>query len=283
LTTTTVAQAIAGAARSLEAAGIDDALLEAEVLAAHALATTRSHVLAQFSSSLSDADALRFEDAVARRLRREPLAYITGQREFYGIDIRCGPGALIPRPETELVVEIALEHIARIGGTADVVDVGTGTGAIAVAIAANAPGARITAVDASDDALRIARQNIDVQGLGDRIALRRGDMLEGLGAFDVMVANLPYVTEREWATLQPEVRDWEPRGALVAGSLGTEANERLLEQAPAHLRRGGIVVCEIGATQGAAMRAPAGSCFPEARIHVRTDLAGLDRVLVVET
>ena len=313
----TIAEALAATARRLETAGIDDAHLEAEVLLAHTLGIDRAHLLARLSDPLEDAAGGAFEALVARRLHHEPLAYVTGVREFFGLEFSCGPEALIPRQETELLVEVALAEISRRRPGVGVVDVGTGGGggtgadagntpgalaeiagrrpgggvgvvgtgggAIAVAIAVNAPGTPVTAVDASTGALALARRNAERHGVAQQIALCRGDLLEGLGAFEVIVANLPYVSARDWDGLAPELRLWEPRDALVGGERGTEIVERLLDRAHGHLAMGGMLAAEIGDTQGAALQAYAHARFPEAEIHVRTDLAGHDRALVVRT
>lgn len=279
----TIAEALVGTARRLEAAGIDDAHLEAEVLLSHALRIDRAHLLARLHDSIPQEAGAAFEALIARRLRHEPLAYITGHREFFGLEFSCGPGALIPRQETELLVEIALDEIRTRGPEIRVVDVGTGTGAIAVAIAVNAPGTHITAIDASAGALALARLNAEAHRVADRIALRTGDLLQGLGGFDLIVANLPYVAAPDWDSLAPEIRLWEPRESLVGGERGTEVIERLLDHAPAHLAPAGVVAAEIGDTQAGELRAYARACFPDAEIHVRTDLAGLDRALVVRT
>ncbi len=281
--TNIIASLIHDATAQFAAASVDDARLEAELLLAHALTTDRAHVLARLSDSIDDAANARFSSLLARRLAREPLAYIVGHREFYGIEIACAPGALIPRPETEMLVEIALDEIRTRGGALRIADVGTGSGAIAIAIAANAPNARITAIDASIDALAIARGNVDRRNVADRIELRAGNLLDNAGVFDVIVANLPYVSASEWQTLQPEVRDHEPRTALVGGVEGTEAIEQLLHDAPPHLASGGVLAAEMGATQGERLATVARINFPDAEVCVIKDLAGLDRVLVVRT
>ena len=277
----TVAEVVYAAAERLEAEGIDDARLEAEVLLARALGIDRAHLLANLRDGVADEAGARFEALLARRLRHEPLAYIIGHREFYGIDIECAPGALIPRPETEMLVDLALEEMRARGREVRLVDVGTGSGAIAVAIAVNAPDVRVVAIEASDDAIAVARRNVERYGLGGRIDLRAGDLLEGAGVFDVIVANLPYVSAAGWAALAPEIREHEPPPALVAGETGTEAVERLLTEAPAHLARGGVLAAEIGDTQGERALAAARRCFPEAQSYVMKDLGRRDRVLVV--
>ena len=279
----TIAEALAATARRLETAGIDDAHLEAEVLLAHTLGIDRAHLLARLSDPLEDAAGGAFEALVARRLHHEPLAYVTGVREFFGLEFSCGPEALIPRQETELLVEVALAEISRRRPGVGVVDVGTGGGALAGGIAVNPPGAPGAAGDWSPGALALARRNAERHGVAQQIALCRGDLLEGLGAFEVIVANLPYVSARDWDGLAPELRLWEPRDALVGGERGTEIVERLLDRAHGHLAMGGMLAAEIGDTQGAALQAYAHARFPEAEIHVRTDLAGHDRALVVRT
>lgn len=276
-----IAELLHASANRLTAASIDDARLETDVLLAYVLGIDRAHVLARLDDQLDDDTTARFDALLARRVAHEPLAYITGNREFYGIDIACRPGALIPRPETEMLVEIALGEIRRRGDALRIADVGTGSGAIAVVIAANAPRARVTAIDASDAALTVARDNAARAGVADRIDLRTGDLLEDAGVFDVVVANLPYVSAAEWQELQPEIRDHEPREALVGGPVGTEVIERLLRQAPAHLDAAGVLAAEIGAGQGARLLEVACACFPDREACVIKDVAGLDRVLLV--
>ena len=215
-----IAGLIHDAAARLDAARIGDARLEAEVLLAHVLGIDRAHLLARMDDAVDDDADARFHVLLTRRLGHEPLAYIVGQREFYGIDIACGPGALIPRPETEMLVEIALDEARRRGSGLRIVDVGTGSGAIAVAISANAAGARVTAIDASDAALALARRNVARAAVAKRVDLRVGDLLDGEGVFDVIVANLPYVSAADWEALAPEIREHEPRAALVGGARG---------------------------------------------------------------
>ena len=279
--TVTVAELLYEAARRLEGEGIEDAQLEAEVLLSDALGVDRAHLLAQTRDSVAVEASLRFSATLARRLLHEPLAYIRGRREFYGVDIECAPGALIPRPETEMLVELALQEVQARGDDVRIADVGTGSGAIAAAIALSAPRARVTAIEASREALDVARRNVARYGLGERVALQTGDLLAGTGVFDVIVANLPYVSASDWAALAPEIRDHEPRRALEAGETGTELVERLLAQSPEHLAPAGVLAAEIGDTQGARVLDAARRCFPEAECCVMKDLGGRDRVLVV--
>ncbi len=276
-----VAEALSSATQRLQGAGIEDARLEAEVLLAHALGSDRTHLLAELRSPLAHPASEAFERELSRRLQREPLAYITGHREFYGIDFICAPGALIPRPESELLVEFALRRIAECAGPSRVVDVGTGTGAIAIAIAIHAPTAQVVAIERSPDARTIAARNLQRHQLEDRVELQAGDLLEGAGVFDIIVANLPYVAAETWRALPPEIRDHEPREALVAGPLGTEAIEALLHAAPPHLAVDGLLAVEMGDTQARYLAAGARVIFPKASVCVMKDLAGRDRLLEV--
>ncbi|MDE3095511.1 MAG: peptide chain release factor N(5)-glutamine methyltransferase [Chloroflexota bacterium] len=273
--------ALSEATEQLCAASVADARLEAELLLAHACGIDRAHLIARLKDPLKPTTIAAFRRLLARRLAHEPLAYITGCREFYGIDILCGPAALVPRPESELLVDLALAEVRARGAALRIADVGTGSGAIACAVAAHAAAARVCAVDVSSAALALACRNVEALGLGGRVDVGQGDLLGGLGALDVVVANLPYVSESEWCGLQPEVRDFEPREALVAGIAGTELNARLLAQAPAHLARGGLLALEMGPTHARALSAVARTHFPGASVSVIKDLGGHDRVLLV--
>jgi release factor glutamine methyltransferase len=279
----TYAEAVDAARARLDLAQIDDARLEAELLLAHALATDREHIIASARETLGARDHAAYDALLARRLRHEPLAYITGHREFYGLNIACSAAALIPRPESELLVDVALQHIGEHATGIRIADVGTGTGAIACAIATRMPEVSVMAIDRSQEALALAAENAERLGVARRVLLRSADLLEGAGAFDIVVANLPYISDSAWRDLQPEVRDFEPREALVAGPRGTEAIERLISMAPDHLAPGALVALEFGDTQGVALLRLARACFPVARVSVMKDLAGLDRVLVIET
>lgn len=286
----TVGEAMRDAARRLREAGIDDADLEADVLLRHALNLNgdRAHLLAILHDPLPETAAARFEALVARRLNHEPTAYIVGHREFYGLELECAPEALIPRPETELLVDIALEWLRTREPPLPrplIVDVGTGNGALAVALSVNWRSARVLAIDTSASALALARRNAQRHGVSDRVAFARGDLFSPLrrGAnVDLIVANLPYVSAEDWDRLAPEITRYEPREALVGGPCGTETVERMLAQAPAYLAPRSLLLCEIGDRQGEELRAAAVRAFPDAWVEIRQDLAGLDRVLYVE-
>ncbi len=244
---------ILSAERRLAAAGIDSSRLDAQLLLAAAAGVTRENIITD-SIELSESVMDKFSGLMARRERREPIAYILGHKEFYSLDFEVTPAVLIPRPETELVVGAALESIAEIPD-ARVLDIGTGSGAIAIAIAVNAPQARVTAVDISVDALAIAARNVRRHRVDDRVTLRRADCFavldEGaeLGSYDVIVSNPPYLDEAEIAALEPEVRRFEPRVALTAGAVGLDVLRRIANGAPEHLASDGELIVEMGAGQ----------------------------------
>ncbi|MEX0785981.1 MAG: peptide chain release factor N(5)-glutamine methyltransferase [Dehalococcoidia bacterium] len=282
-----MAQALRSSAARLRSAGIDDADLEAEVLLRHATGLTREQLFARLQEPLARTSRAAFSKLLLRRLAHEPAAYITGHREFFGLDLACSPAALIPRQETELLVEVAVAWVMGHGSRVKaprVVDVGTGNGAIAVALAVHLPQARVVAVDTSRGALQLARRNALAHGVARRIEFVQGSLLTALrGEFDLVVANLPYVPSRAYATLAPEVRDHEPEQALNAGRRGTSLIEALLASASGGLRPGGLLLAEHGWNQGRLLRDAASSAFPRARVETKRDLAGRERLLVVET
>jgi release factor glutamine methyltransferase len=208
----TVGEALAHGTHVLAEAGIDSARLESELLLARACDDcARALLYMELRRDLSPEAEENFAALLARRATREPLAYILGHWGFRRLTLKTDRRALIPRPETEIVVERALEHLD--GGEPSVLDVGTGTGAIALAIVDEHPRARVTAIDASEDALALARENLDLLGINGRVRLVEHDLTEGLGhdAFDLVVSNPPYIEPEDIETLQPEVRDWEAR------------------------------------------------------------------------
>ena len=279
----TIAETLHCAERALAPVSDDEARIEADLLLAHVLGVDRAHLLARTADELSHEHADAFDALVARRFSREPLSYLVGTTDFFSIDIVCTSAALIPRWESEMLVGFALEEARSRGRDIRVADVGTGTGAIAIAIAANARNVAVTATDASAEALVLARANIDRNAVGDRVTLVHAQLLDGLADFEVIVANLPYVTEAEWAGLPPEIREHEPRQAIVGGATGLEIIELLLRDAPSHLAPGGVLAAEIGDAQGGAALALGRACFPAAEVCVMKDLSGFDRVLIVRT
>jgi release factor glutamine methyltransferase len=238
------------ASRRLAAAGVESSHLDAQLLMAEAAGVAREAVVTG-SIELSPAILKKFDALIARREKREPLAYIVGHKEFYSLDFEVTPAVLIPRPETEFVVTAALECVA---GKADarVLDIGTGSGAIAIAIAINAPRAQITTVDISADAITVASRNVRRHQVQDRVTIRRGDcfhMLDGgasLGTFDAIVSNPPYLDDAEIASLEPEVYRFEPRIALNGGATGLDILQRIAVGAREHLATGGELILEMG-------------------------------------
>lgn len=264
--------------RVLRASGSHTARLDAEVLLAATLDQRRTWLLTWIDRGVSEADVARFTDMIGRRSRLEPVAYITGRQAFYDLDLRVTPDVLIPRPETELLVEEALRWLAG-RACARVLDVGTGSGAIAIAVARHAPNARVTATDLSASALQVARQNAEAHG-ADRIEWRCGDLFEVLHGerFDLVLSNPPYVSAQEYATLEPNVREYEPAMALCADEDGLAILRRLCAQAGLHLEDGGAMGVEIGAAQGASVRRLMEEHQFES-VRVIPDLAGHDRIL----
>lgn len=253
----------------------DTPRLEAEVLLAHVTGLSRTTLLAHPEQSPS-ADRLRlYRSLLRRRAAGFPLPYLTGRVEFYGLEFAVTPDVLIPRPETETLVELALARRPRV-----VVDVGTGSGCVAVTLAVHLPEARIYATDLSGRALRVARANARRHGVADRIHLIQTDLATSLaGPADLVVSNPPYVAATEWASLPESVRRHEPRLALDGGPDGLTVIRRILQDGPRLLKPDGTLLVEIGATQGRAVAALASSLWPQARISIHPDLAGRDRVL----
>lgn len=275
-----VREALTSATDALRAVGVEDPRLDAEVMLAAATGRDRAALVADPGASLEPAASRLFGEMVRRRLRREPVAYIVGHKGFRQLDLDVDPRVLIPRPETELLVEIALER-----APATLLDVGTGSGAIALAVADELPACEVTATDTSAAALTVARANADRLGLADRVCFLDGTLpLEG--TFDLVLANLPYVAEADWASLQPEVTEWEPREALLAGLDGLDAYRALLPGCGSLFgrmpdQRTAALALEVGLGQAeavAGLMADAGF----AAIETRRDLAGIERVVMGE-
>lgn len=255
--------------------------LDAEVLLAHVLGIGRASLLARIGESLDAMLSTAFSELVSRRGTGEPIAYLTGHKEFYGIDLVITKDVLVPRPETESVVEACIEALPK-GEVSQLADIGTGSGAILVATLAKVPLARGFGVEISPEAIEVARQNCVRHGVADRATLLLGDLLEPLpGPVNVIAANLPYVPPGEAA---PDVATWEPNVAVFGGGEdGTETIRRFLQQAPNYLLPGGTVVMETAYSQGRIVSDLAHAAFPDAAVEVRKDLAGYDRIVVVKT
>ncbi len=279
----TVLEAIQRSAEFLERKDVDSPRLQAELLLAHLLAVPRLRLYLDFDRPLTDELTAQLRELVKRRGQREPLQHLVGSTSFCGLEIVVNRDVLIPRPETELLAELAWTHLKSLAGANPaVLDFGTGSGCLAIAVAVKCPSARVTAVDLSTAALAVARQNATRHGVADRIAFVEGDGAEVLrrgSGFDLVVANPPYIPAGDLAGLQPEVRDHDPRLALVGGADGLDVIRSLAAAAPIGLRAGGRLMMEFGDGQAAAVGglfASPGWC--EQAVH--KDLAGTQRILV---
>lgn len=282
-----VGELLAEAVTRLATAGIPSPPDEARLLMAEAMGVSAAWVMAHAEAMVPPDRRLLFLSNVDRRAAHEPVAYILGHWEFYGLDFDVGPGVLIPRPETELLVEKALAASQRLMDAKKrallAVDLGTGSGAVAVALAARQTGLTVVAVDSSSTALAFARANALRHRVAHRIRFRSGNLLEGTTErLDLLVANLPYIPSGEIDNLMPDVRLYEPREALDGGPDGTTPTRLALEQAAGRMERPASLLFEIGDEQGAAMSAAAAHLYPDATIKIERDYAGLDRILQVE-
>ena len=257
---------------------------DALVLLAHVLAVDTGRLQAHPETPVGPEEASRYRALVARRKRREPLQYLTGEQEFWSLRFEVTPAVLIPRPETEGLVEAFL----RLNRMPDpiVIDIGTGSGCLAVVAAREIPGARVYASDLSGEALAVARRNAAAHGVAGRIEFRAGDLFEPLraeglgGRVDFILSNPPYISEGELPGLMPEVRDHEPRAALVGGVDGLDAHRRLAREAPEFLRPGGHLLAEIGLGQEPGVRVLYRGQSRLDLVAVAPDLAGIPRVLI---
>jgi release factor glutamine methyltransferase len=264
-----VRDALAAATDALGAVGVETPRLDAELLLAEASDWDRARLAAEPEAQIDPAAGRAFGEMVRRRLRREPVAYIVGRKGFRNLELAVDPRALIPRPETELLVDVALE--LRPG---TVLDLGTGCGAVALALADELPGAEVTATDTSPAALELAGENAHRLGLAGRVRFVPG-ALPANQSYDLVVANLPYVREDEWDSLAPEITGYEPREALVAGEDGLDAIRDMLAQQPDC----DAIALEVGRGQAEAVCGlVAGAGFP--KVETRRDLAGIERVVV---
>jgi release factor glutamine methyltransferase len=283
----TLGEMITEARRLLEQAGIESAGQEAFWIVEHVLRLPVHHVVIDRERLLSPVELAAARGLVMRRAGREPLQYILGTQEFCGLEFHVNRAVLIPRPETELLVEYAAQRIPA-ERKAIIVDVCTGSGCIAVAIARKRPCVRVIATDLSSPSLAVAKQNAIYHAVDERITWLEGDLLgaiagQGLeGKVDLIISNPPYIAEAEWVTLQPEVRLFEPKVALVAGPQGTELHERLLHESCRYLSPGGALIFEIGAGQARAMRRIVEQTPGYKFQRLIYDEAGLERVVIVE-
>ncbi len=256
--------------------------LDARLLLAHALGRDHAYLVAHDDEALTTAQAAAYAGLLARAAAGEPIPYLLGHAPFFGLDLTVSPAVLIPRPETEQLVEMAIAW-GRNLGPLRAVDVGTGSGCIAVTLARGLPAAAVAAVDVSAAALAVAAANV-ARHAPDRVVLVRGDLLAAIApGLDLIAANLPYVARSEWTALPDGVKSYEPALALDGGIDGLDIIRALLPQAAARLRPGGLLLLEIGWQQGPAALALAQAYLPAASVALRPDFAGHDRFVAVQT
>jgi release factor glutamine methyltransferase len=283
----TIAEALREAATALRVAGLDEPRREAGSLLSHVTGRDRAFLITHADETLTRAERAALGQAVARRAAGEPFQYIAGRQEFYGLEFEVGPDVLIPRPETELLVETALELLKGIEAPL-VCDVGTGSGCVAVALLHERADARGVALDVSPAALAFAERNAARHGVGARLQLLVSDCFDALGAgehegvrFDLVASNPPYIAEADVAGLQPEVREYEPRVALTPGGDGLSVVRRLVAEAPRLLKPGGHLLVEIGFGQHEQVAA-----LVDPRVwtllDIRKDLQGIPRTVALE-
>lgn len=285
----TVGLALVAATQRLTSARVDTPKLDSEVMLGHVLGWSRAQLYAHPEQLLTEEERTRFERLVVRRFQQEPVAYLVGEKAFYGLDFYVDQRVLIPRPETELLVDMILDVVLqydeeRGGQAATLADIGTGSGAISVAVAANTASTRVYAVDISPDALSVAISNAQRHNLMDRIQFLQGSLLNPLPQpVDIIAANLPYVAAYEWEDLSPGITDYEPTQALLGGADGLDFIRNLLLQAPHYLKPSGVIMLEVGASQGGAVAEAARVAFPHALIEVLTDYAFRERIVRIQT
>ena len=272
-------QALTYARGTLADSNIDDASLEGEILLRHVLGLSRAQLYSDIDHNVSPANDKALRKLLERRIQGEPSAYITGHREFYGLDFRVDRNVLIPRPETELLAEKAI-RLAQSHAISGMADIGTGCGAIAISLAVNLPRVTVYATDVSAPALEVARSNCKKHGVADRIVFLQGDMLEPLPEpVDLIIANLPYVRESDLSRSGP--LNFEPALALNGGEDGLDRIRVLCRQAGTKLRSQGFILLEIGQGQAEETTALSQEIFPSARIEIESDLAGIERVVIL--
>lgn len=292
--TATVSQRLSWGETELAKRGIDTARLDAEVLLAHTLGTSRVDLILERDSVIPPDAGQRFISYIKRRQKREPVAYVTGHKEFWSLDIKVNPAVLIPRPETEGIIEKALDVIARSEATKrspkglDILDLCTGSGCVAAALATELPHAKLSVADISPDAIEVAKRNLAFAG--DRIAFFTGDLFAPFHRspitnhqspeFDLITANPPYISESDFTGLDEDIRRYEPREALLAGPDGLSISKRIIEEGYRYLKPGGTIIIEIGAGQAAPLLAYVKNTGKYSGLGVVKDHSGIDRFLV---
>ena len=277
----TVHDIINEATNDFEAVGIPSARLDAEVLLSFSLGCDHLEFYKNPDMTISETKLSAFRNLIARRSQWEPVAYITGRKEFWTFVLEVNSSVLIPRPDTEIIVEEALNLCRKMDSSEiKILDIGTGSGAIAIALASEITGAKVVATDISSPALNLAQKNAAALGLKEKIDFRQGDLFEPLDdIFDIIVCNPPYIAADEYEKLPAGVKDYEPREALLAGKSGLEFYEKLIYQAAGFLKKNGWLLLEIGAKQEAGVRGIMEAAGFYDSIEMRRDYAGLPRVM----
>ncbi len=280
-----ICSALLWGAQVLNQAGIDNHRLDAEVLLRHVLDMGKEQLYVNGDAPIGAGHEAKFRQLLLRRSRREPVAYITGHKEFWSLDFVVTPAVLIPRPETELLVEVALQYSRQLGSGSPVkiLDIGTGSGAISVSLAKEQAGLQIFAGDISRDALDVARLNAQRHGVADRIRFLPGDLFAPVKplseTFDLIVSNPPYIRTNELSMLAPEIREWEPTIALDGGVDGIDSYRRIIGEGHKYLAPGGAIVLEIGVDMASAVVGLFSRCGCYGPASVHQDYAGKDRVI----
>jgi release factor glutamine methyltransferase len=282
----TVLRILQWAGGFLKQRGIESPRSAAEILLAHALGTDRVHLYMHHDQPLDKPELARFKALIQRRLQREPVAYIVGRKGFWSLDLDVTPAVLIPRPETERLVEAGLAWLAcrAAGRTARILDLGTGSGAIVLALASEAGGHRFFASDVSPDAVAVARRNAAAAGVAERVLFFVGDWLRAVRpapAFDLIVSNPPYVSTHEWAGLQPEIVRYEPRRALDGNADGLRCYRAIVGEAHRYLTPGGALILEIGCDQRQAVQGIAEQSAAYEAYDCLRDYGGHERVVTM--
>jgi release factor glutamine methyltransferase len=280
-TTMIVHDIINESTKALEAADIPSARLDAEVLLSFCLGCDRLEFYKNPDRIISETQLSAFRNLIARRLQWEPVAYITGRKEFWSFTLEVNSSVLIPRPDTEVIVEEALDICRKIDSSKmKILDIGTGSGAIAIALAKEMPHAKVMATDISPAAVNLAQKNAAALGLKEKIDFRQGNLFEPVdGIFDIIVCNPPYISAQDYEKLPAGVKNYEPQDALLAGKSGLEFYEKLIYQAAGFVQKNGWLLLEIGAKQEAGVRGimETSSCYDS--IEMSRDYAGLPRVI----
>ncbi len=278
----TIARVLRWAAEDLQRRGVNDSpRLDAELLLGHATGLDRVRLIVDSARPLSPEELTRFRELITRRRRFEPVAYILGEREFYGLRFRVNQHVLIPRPDTETLVNVALERTRERDLFGRALDVCTGSGCVAVAFALERPTWFVTGSDISAEALSVARRNAFALGAVWNIDFKESDLLAAIGAeprFDLITANAPYVSDVDMQTLSPDIRNFEPAGALRGGPDGLSILRRLVKAAPGHLLPGGVLALEVGAGQAERVAKGLGA-YGFADVQQAKDYGGIDRVV----